>query len=132
MPASAEARARQALSWGLFAVGYTGAFLASSLFRTPLLWYFPLERRFSVEVRPQGLAADFYGRVLLCLAAGGCAFLIARVSFRGASTQTCDTWTRRAIGWSAVLLVFSAGLYAFMLWHRVLTPAPLPPGYLPR
>jgi hypothetical protein len=131
-PEVAASRLRGALAWALFCVGYAAAFLLSSTLPIPVLWYFPLERRFSFEVRPTGIAADFYGRVLLCLIAGAASFLLGRLVFRGSAPGTSVRWLDRALGWSAALLLFSAGLYMFVLWHRVTTPAPLPPGYVPR
>ncbi|MBK7865394.1 MAG: hypothetical protein IPJ65_43715 [Archangiaceae bacterium] len=132
MDDAAAARLRLSAAWALAVAGYALAFLVSSVVPTPLVWYFPLERRFSFEVRPSALAMDFYGRVLLSVLSGAVVFALARLALRRTGPEASRQWVRRALAWSAALLVFSAGLYAFVLWHRAVTPAPLPEGYVPR
>jgi hypothetical protein len=51
-------------------LGFSLGFMASALRGSPLLWYFPLERRWSYELQPLGthLGMDWFGRVLEGLA----------------------------------------------------------------
>lgn len=109
-----------------FALGYLAAFFLSSVIAVPLVWYYPVERRFAFEAHPTGLASDFYGRVLLSVAAGGIFAVLARPGWTGPRARTLLPL------WIATLLLFTAGLYAFVLAHRLVIPAPLPPGYVPR
>ena len=58
--------------------GFLLAYLASSALRSPVAWYFPLEHRWTFEVRPMaGLGMDFYGRLLLSLLCGAVAYALA-------------------------------------------------------
>jgi hypothetical protein len=85
-----------------------------------------------VEVHPTGLAADFYGRVLLALAVGALAGAVGRALVGRASLEAQRRWLKPVLAWSAGLLLFTAGLYVFLLVGRQPFAAPLPPGYVPR
>ena len=121
---------RRAAALAAFAVGYLFAYFLSTAVPTKLLWHLPLERRFTFEVRPLALGADFYGRVLLSLLAGAVSMLLARGALRGSSAESLRRWLHRLLGWTLVLLVFTAGLYVYLLASRQPIPAPLPPGYV--
>ena len=79
-------------------------------------------------MRIVGLGADYYGRLLLCLATGGAMALAAALGLRRVRPQVLSG----LLVWTAGLLVFTAGLYLFVLAGRQPIPAPLPPGYVPR
>lgn len=121
---------RRTASLAAFAVGYLAAYFLSTALPTPLLWHLPVERRFTFEVRPLALGADFYGRLLLSLASGGLALLIARAALRLSPLESMRRWVFRLFGWALILLLFNAGLYAYTLSSRTPIPAPLPPGYV--
>jgi hypothetical protein len=127
LDSSAEnADLRMATSWAVACVAYLCAFLVSTVVPTPLIWHLPVERRFTFELHPLSLAADFYGRVLLCAAAGGAALLVARLALRQASRETLRGGLLLFLGWAALLLVFTAGLQISSLARRQPIPAPLP------
>jgi hypothetical protein len=121
---------RRAIGWGAFCVGYLLAYLISTTIPTPLLWHLPAERRFTFEVRPLQLGADFYGRLLLSLLCGGLAFIAARLLLR--KVEPRPEWLRALAIWTLSLLCFTGGLYVYTLWARSPIPAPLPPAYAPR
>ena len=50
-------------------IAFAFAFVAPMLAGEPIVWYLPLERRWTFETRPDGLAIDFYGRLLQGLVA---------------------------------------------------------------
>lgn len=66
------------------AVVFLLTYVAVQLFHPPLLWYVPLERRFSFGQRPTAIAMDWYGRTLLAsllsLGAGGLAALLRHLA----------------------------------------------------
>jgi hypothetical protein len=117
----------RAAPWAAFAVAYLAAWFVSSALPTPLLWHLPLEHRFVFAVHPLELGADYYGRVLLCLAAGALGFFAAR-----AARPRRPEWLTTLLAWSMGLLAFCAALCIYTLAHRQPIPAPLPPGYVAR
>jgi hypothetical protein len=122
----------RALPWLLFAIGYLSAWFVSTTVPTPLLWHLPLERRFTFEVRPLQLGADFLGRLLLSLAAGALCSL-GRLALPGLLPQRWRPLLLRCLTlWATGLLLLTACLYLVLLLHRQPIPAPLPPGYVPR
>lgn len=127
---------RQALArtlpWALFCVAYVFTYFVSTAVPVPLLWHLPVERRFTFEVRPLALGADFYGRVLWCLAAGGLAAAGGRLALRGQRLQPRPEWLRTLVIWLAGLLLFTSALSVYVLKARQPIPAALPPGYVPR
>ena len=108
-------------------VAYLAAWFLSTALPTPLLWHFPLEHRFSFETHPLGLGADFYGRLVLCLAAFAVTFGAVTLS-RAARVQ----WLRALSVWAIALLLFTSGMYLSLLAARRPMAAPLPDGYVAR
>jgi hypothetical protein len=121
---------RSALEWAAACVGYLAAYLISTVLPTPLLWHLPVERRFTFEVRPLALGADFYGRLLLSVVAGAAAWDVARLALR--SRQPTRQQLQVALAWTLSLLCFTAGLYLWTLVARTPIPAPIPEGYVAR
>jgi hypothetical protein len=122
-PADASA-VRAALACGAFAAAYCAAWFLSTTVPMRLVWYLPVERRFTFEVHPVALGADFYGRLLLCALCGALGALASRL--------LSPRHLRTAWVWAAVLLLFTAGLYGRLLSTRQPVPAPLPEAYVPR
>lgn len=110
--------------------GFALAFALPALSPTRVLWYYPLEHRWAFEVRPSGLAMDWYGRTLLASGVSTAlylaGFLVGRR--RKVEDRTLHLW----IAWAMTALLFCAALYVFRLAPRRPTPEPLPPGYVPR
>ena len=115
-------RVRWATRWSLFTAGYFAAYFLSTALPTPLVWYLPTLRRFELTTHPLGLASDLYGRVALSLAAGAGVFFLARFPLARASEEQARRWLARSLVWSATLLVFTAGLYVYLLAGRSLAP----------
>lgn len=111
---------------------YVASYFVTSTVVMRLLWYLPLERRFTFEVKPLALGADFYGRVLLCLASGGLAAALAWLALRGRRVQPRAEWLRGLLVWLVGLLLFTAGLHVYILKGRQPIPAQLPAGDVPR
>ena len=122
----------RALAWMMGAAGYLAAYFASTVVRVPLVWYFPVERRFSFETHAAGQAMDFYGRVLFSLVVGAAAFGLGVAVFRRAPESAQARWALRLVVWCASLLAITAGLYVYTLYGRQAVPWPLPEGYVPR
>ncbi len=118
-----------ALSMGTIAFAF--AFIVPMLAGEPVVWYYPLEHRWTLEVKPSGLALDFYGRMLQAMVAWAVVVLITlpiakrvkTISLRTAGLVTAWTLT-------AVLLVMLH--YAWTLHFRRPIPEPVPSWYQPR
>ena len=120
------------LAWMLGATGYLAAYFASTVLPVPLVWYFPVERRFSFEAHASGQAMDFYGRLLFSLAAGALALGLGRVVFRRLPASAQPRWAIRLVVWCGSILAVTGGLYLYLLAGRHAAPWPLPEGYVPR
>jgi hypothetical protein len=128
-----DERARAALFVALAAgaIGFCLAFVAPSFYPLAVLWYHPLEHRFALEVKADGLAMDFFGRVLwgtlASLIAFAVAFAIGR-RLRAISASALILWT----AWLATAALLAMSLFVYQLARRHPTPLPLPSWYEPR
>lgn len=124
---------KRALPAAAFCFGYfAGDFLDCTL-SIPVLWYLPVERRFAFAVRPPGLGADLYGRVLFALACGCAAAMLAAVGARlGASARRPPPGRPRPprlgtlLVWSVSLLALDTSLHVWTLARRTPLPATAP------
>lgn len=107
-------------------------FLVMGLVPMPLFWYHDLERQWLLEVRPQTLAMDFYGRTLYATIAAGLAYGAgAWLGRRGKSDLGREQlWLWLAYGLGAIVLAMC--LIGYQLWPRPPQPLPLPAWYVPR
>jgi len=113
------------------AIAFAFVFILPVLTGEPMLWYYPLEHRWALAAKPDGLALDFYGRTLQATAAWAVVVMVALpIARRRKSLST------RAVGlvaaWvvAAVLLVMLH--YAWTLHFRHPIPEPIPSWYQPR
>jgi hypothetical protein len=111
-------------------VAFGLAYLLGSVRRTPIPWYYPLERRWAFESLPQGLAMEWYGRTAVALTVALAAFAALWIlSARGPIARALsrpDTVLAAARAGGLILLVDFA-YFGWVLMHQ--TPAPLPlPG----
>ncbi len=109
---------------------FGAAFLIMGLVRAPLFWYHPLDRAFVLELRPHGLAMDFYGRTLYATIAAAVAFFAGRAAGRRVEALPSD----RMWLWLAYALAFTLlamALIGYQLWPRPPAPLPLPAWYHP-
>ena len=113
-------------------IAFEFAFLAPVLASAPLPWYYPLEHRWAFEVRPSGLAIDFYGRTLWGLVAWAAIVLVTLPLAKRARNPLSSRAVGLVTAWTltAVLLVMLH--YAWTLHFRRPIPEPLPAGYSAR
>jgi prolipoprotein diacylglyceryltransferase len=113
------------------AIGFALGFAWPAYAATSLFWYYPLERRWALEVRPSTLAIDWYGRCLLstliAAAAFGLVYLVAR-RLRPLTRRAYNLWA----AWMVTAVLLAMSLYAYQLASRVPIPEPLPSWYQPR
>jgi hypothetical protein len=117
-------------AWCAAATAFALAFAWPAYAPLRVLWYYPLEHRWAFEVKPTGLAMDWFGRGLL--GAGGAAVAFAVVYLVGRRRPPSERLLRLWAGWMATACLLAMSLYVFQLARRVPTPAPLPPGYQPK
>ena len=123
---SRERTLRSALVGAFASFGFMTGFLVSMLFPVPLLWFYPLERRFAFEVHPTGLAIDFLGRLLLS-AACGLAFAIGpALGFEKLKPASRRRALVLAMAWAVSFFLFAAGLSIARLISRVPVPVQAP------
>jgi len=95
------------------------------------LWYYPTEHRWVFELRPNGVAMDWFWRTLLAIGAGAIGFAVALTIARRLRSITPRAFALWA-AWAATAVVLAATVYAYQLAKRVPTPAPLPSWYTPK
>jgi hypothetical protein len=108
------------------------AYFASTAVATPLPWYYPEQHQWAFELKPHGLARDFFGRIGLSMLAGVAGALAARGGLRVAPAALRGRGLTVLLWWNVSLFVFTSGLYLSLLSSRAPVAAPLPQGYVPR
>lgn len=107
---------------------FGAAFLVMGLVPMRLFWYHPLEHRWLLEMRPQGLAMDFYGRTLYASMAAVVAALVARaLATRVAQPSRDRLWLWLSYG--LVFVFLAMALMGYQLWPRPALPLPIPAWY---
>jgi len=123
---------QRALRWGGFGTAYLACFFLTTALSAPLPWYLPLAHRWAWGTRVDGLAVDFYGRVLESAVAGALGYALAAWVARRQAAQALAAGATRVAVWCLGLLLFTAALYIYLLHGRRAPPAPLPPDYVAR
>lgn len=119
------------LGLSVAAIVFALAFVYPAYADQALPWYYPLERRWAWELRPDGLAMEFYGRTFLALVLSAPAGLIAYAIGRRVGRlppRAADLLT----AWVVTLTLLAMLFYAWELYSRRPVPEPLPPWYVPR
>jgi hypothetical protein len=93
-------------------IAFAAVYGCSLLLPVHLLWYYPLEHRWSVDVAPAGLAMGWYGRTLLASAAAGASYAVAWSIARRFDTPR--DWIRFWTPGVALALLAAA---AAAVWH---------------
>jgi hypothetical protein len=96
-----------------------------------MLWYYPLAHRFAFELKPTGLAMDWYGRSLFAFVMGAIAFAGTFIGSRfaaGITRRSLHLWA----SWVATGTLLAIALYAYQISTREPAPVPLPSWYVPR
>jgi hypothetical protein len=108
-------------------------YLIGSLRRSPIPWYYPLERRWSFESHPSGLAMEWYGRTasalfFSALAFGAAWFLSARGPLsRALGRPSALGGVARGVG---LIVLVDFVYFGWILMHQAHDPLPLPAGAL--
>ena len=108
------------------AVGVVTAFVVTAV--PPPIFYVPAKNLIVIGVKPSEIVVAYYGRVALTIIGTGAGAVLGRALRRFASKRLvliCLSWA----GLGATLFLT---YWIFQLWGRALTPAALPPGYIPR
>ena len=112
-------------------IAFMAAYMWPALAPVRVYWYYPLERRWELVERPDGLAIDWYGRVLVSLVAGLVFFAVTYLVARRLRPPP-----RRALelfaAWLVTAALLAMLLYAYQLAVRSPLPEPLPDWYQPR
>ena len=111
-----------------FAIG----FVLPQITEHAVVQYFPLERRWSFEARPQGLAMDFYGRLGQAMVAWAIGVIVSLVVVRRIKTPLSERAAGLLTAWALTFTVLVIMYYAWTLFFRHPTPAPIPDWYRPR
>jgi hypothetical protein len=98
---------------------------------TALFWYYPLERRWALEVKPSSLAMDWYGRCLLSALIAGGVFAFVFYAARWLRPLTGRGY-RLWAAWLVTAVLLAMALYGYQLATRVPIPEPLPSWYVPK
>jgi hypothetical protein len=121
-------RASKVLAVGALAmIAFALAFAYPAYDEVRVFWYYPLERRWAFEVKPRGLAMDWYGRVLLASAAAAVAAAVGAALARRVRLR--EGLVRLLAAWALTLTVAVMAFYAWQLAFRNPVPEPFPPGH---
>jgi small-conductance mechanosensitive channel len=122
----------RALVSAFISFGFMTGYLGTTLLKIPVTWYYPLERRYALELRPTGLAMDFYGRLFASVVCAAVFGVVGRAVERWIPADRRPRWLAIVTAWAVSFFVLLIGLYVERLMTRPPAPVPLPPGYLPR
>lgn len=113
-------------------LAYGLAFLVSAMRKSPVPWYLPLERRFVLASRPNGLGMDWYGRSALALIAaiviGLLAYGLSKRSDWLAKPNSLLSIARAG----GLVLILDFVYFGWALMTRTPDPWPIPTWYCPR
>lgn len=120
------------VAFSLATVVFAIAFVLPFFTELGVPWYYPLERRWAFEIKPKGLAMDFFGRTLEASLAATVTFVVTvaigrrkKTPFESRTLGLCAAWAL-----TATLLVIA--YFAWTLYERRPVPSPLPDWYQPR
>jgi hypothetical protein len=105
-------------------------YLFGSARRSPIPWYYPIERRWAFESAPQGFAMEWYGRTGAALLAAAIVFAIvwllaARGPLRRALSRPATVLAAARAGGLILLVDFL--YFGWVLMHQTPAPWPLSP-----
>ncbi|HZF51257.1 MAG TPA: hypothetical protein VE093_21515 [Polyangiaceae bacterium] len=116
-------------------VAFGLAYLAGSIRRSPVPWYYPLERRWAFESSPSAFGMEWYGRTASALLAALVAFgILWLLSSRGplARALARPATVLAAARAGGLILLVDFTYFGWVLMHQTPVPLPLPEGALPR
>lgn len=112
-------------------IAFAIAFVYPVVTAQAIAWYYPLEHRWGYEVKPAGLAMDFYGRTAQAAIAWAIGFLAGLAIVRrkrSLGPRTIALFT----AWTATAILGVMLYYGWTLIRRAPVPAPIPSWYQPR
>jgi hypothetical protein len=113
-------------------IAFAVAFVYPQLAEQAVAWYFPLERRWSYEVRPPGLAIDFYGRLAQAMVAWSVAVIVTLAITRRIKRSLSERAAGLLAAWALTLTLLVILYFAWTLLFRIPTPSPIPTWYRAR
>jgi hypothetical protein len=105
------------------------AYLIGSIRRSPIPWYYPLERRWGFGSQPAGFAMEWYGRTAVALLFAAVAFAVAWALAarsplaRLLARPSAVVAVARAVG---LIMLVDFAYFGWILMHQTPVPLPLP------
>ncbi|MGE0870930.1 MAG: hypothetical protein AB7P03_20355 [Kofleriaceae bacterium] len=113
------------------AIAFAVAFVYPQLSGQAIAWYYPVERRWSYEARPSGLAIDVFGRLMQGLVAWSVA-VIATLAITRRLRELSSRMAHLLAAWAIAMTLLVMLYFAYTLAVRVPTPLAIPAWYVPR
>lgn len=114
-------------------IAFAIAFVVPQFTGQAVLWYFPLDRGWDLTSKPDGLAMDFYGRLLQGVLVAAVAIAATLVVTARLKTEKLPPKVASLLAaWAVAFVVLVMLYYAWTLAFRVPTAAPIPDWYIPR
>ncbi len=114
-------------------IAFCIAFVAPQFTGQAILQYFPLERSWELTAKPEGLAMDFYGRLLQGIVVAAVAIVASLlITARVKTERLPQKLASLLVAWALAFVVLSMMFYVWTLAFRVPTAAPIPDWYIPR
>jgi putative flippase GtrA len=114
-------------------IAFSIAFVLPHFTGQAVLWYFPTERAWDFTAKPEGLAIDFYGRLLQgALVAAATIAVTLLVMTRLKTEHLPRKLASLLAAWAIAFVILVMMYYAWTLAFRVPNAAPIPDWYIPR
>jgi hypothetical protein len=118
-------------AWCAAIIAASLVFVVPAFTTVPLLWYYPVARRWALEGRPDGFALDWFGRTIWAMLAVAIAFPGALAVARRVRTPSPRTYLLWG-AWAGMTSVLAIAVYTYQLANRHPVPEPLPASYQAR
>jgi len=112
-------------------IAFVIGFVYPQLAEQAVVWYYPLERRWTFEARAPGLAIDFYGRLGQAMVAWAIG-VIASLAIARRLKSLSEKMAGLLAAWALTLTLLVILYFAWTLVFRHPTPSPIPDWYRPR
>jgi hypothetical protein len=119
------------LALAVATIAFAFAFAYPAFTPQSVIWYYPLDHRWALALRPRGVAMDFYGRTLQA-ACAWCAALLVTLPIARRVRQPGQRALLLVGAWALIATVFVMLFFAWTLYNRVPVPADIPSWYRPR
>jgi hypothetical protein len=112
-------------------IAFAVAFAYPAFTPESVIWYYPLDHRWAFEVKPHGVAMDFYGRTLQA-AFAWCAAVLVTLPIARRVRKPAQRALLLFGAWALIATAFVMLFYGWTLYNRKPVPAALPSWYQPR